>query len=55
MVWMFIGKIVSEIAPVLCAVSFNRCVIDLCIKKRYMKKSFCFGFNLVVVAFTAVF
>ena len=54
--WKEIGKIVSEIALVLYTVIFNRlCAIALCIKKRFIKKSFSFRFSLVVVAVAAVF
>ena len=50
-----IGKIISENVPVLDAVVFIKfCAINLCVKKRYIKKSFCFGFRFILVVVSAV-
>ena len=51
-----IGKIVSEIVPVLDVVVFSTfCAINFYVKKRYIKKYFCFGFRLIVVVVSTVF
>ena len=49
-----IGKIVSEIVSVLDSVAFGGlCAINLG-EKRYIKKSICFGFSLIVVSLNSV-
>ena len=56
MVQRNIGKIVSEIVPAHETVVFSKlCSTKLCVKKRHIEKSFCFGFSLIFAGFSTVF